>query len=651
MPHDLDQASPAARRLPSPDKADERAVRLLAADALAFAPASYDRAAGTVEVVWSTGAGVRRYDWETGGFYIEELDLAGAALARLNAGAPLLADHENTLASLIGSVVPGSARVQSGKGLALVRFDRTSESGRAAEAKVADGHLRHVSISYRVTTWQKIEAQGQPRRWIARAWEPLEVSFVPVPADASAGTRGIHTPSFTTRDAPRPEHQESSMTTTTALEAPPAAAPNDAEARAERARAKNIRERARALRLPDSLADELVDAGASVEAASARFVDAMAAREVPAPGGPRVQMGLDTMSGMVAAMGEAIACRVTNAKPSAAAAQFMTYRMSDIAGALLEAGGVNVRGMAPHQVVQLALQPTAARSHTTSDFPQLLQGAGQRMLLAAFEPAASGLRRICRPRPATDFRDLKAIRFAGVDELKKVVESGQVTHGTGEESVETYRVSTYARLFQMTREAIVNDDLSAFSGLNVLGRAAANTEAVVLLALLMENTGAGPTMTDGSALFTTGRGNLASSGTVLDVTNLSVARAAMRVQTDLNGVTVSNTPRFLVVGPAKETSAEQVVAAITPADASDVNPFAGKLEVVVEPRLTGNAWYLFADPGLSPVIEMATLGGTGGMPQIESFTQPNFLGVTMRVVHDFGFGAVSPIGAYRNAGA
>jgi len=188
--------------------------------------------------------------------------------------------------------------------------------------------------------------------------------------------------------------------------------------------------------------------------------------------------------------------------------------------------------------------------------------------------------------------------------------------------------------------------------MRAIGMAAATTEAEQFLTLLTANTNTGPTMADGQVLFRTQRNNLASSGGAIDVTNVSTGRAAMRgLQTDINGVLVSSAPRYLLVGPAQETAAQQLVANLTPAQTSTVNPFSGQLEVVVEPRLTGNAWYLFADPVQTPAFEMATLAASGGTPQTEVFTEAKTLGVTIRIVHDFGMGAVNVIGAWRNPGA
>ena len=62
-------------------------------------------ASDTIEVIWSTGAQVRRYDFWEGEEFYESLDLAGADLTRLNAGAPVLNSHaSHDLTNVIGVV-------------------------------------------------------------------------------------------------------------------------------------------------------------------------------------------------------------------------------------------------------------------------------------------------------------------------------------------------------------------------------------------------------------------------------------------------------------------------------------------------------------------------------------------------------------------
>ncbi len=104
-----------------------------------------------------------------------------------------------------------------------------------------------------------------------------------------------------------------------------------------------------------------------------------------------------------------------------------------------------------------------------------------------------------------------------------------------------------------------------------------------------------------------------------------------------------------VARPAYETIAEQIIAQIQASQLSSVNPFSGKLEILVEPRFTGNAWRVFADPARAPVISHAYLSGRSG-PMLETREGWGTLGVEFRAVLDFGSGATDWRGGYLNAG-
>jgi hypothetical protein len=119
----------------------------------------------------------------------------------------------------------------------------------------------------------------------------------------------------------------------------------------------------------------------------------------------------------------------------------------------------------------------------------------------------------------------------------------------------------------------------------------------------------------------------------------------------LDGVTPINvTPKHLVVGPELETAAERLLASIYAATFMDANPFASKLTLMVEPRITDSSWYVFADPAVMPVLEYAYLSSAQG-PQMSSREGWDVLGMEFRVVLDFGAGAVDWRGAYFNEGA
>ena len=94
-----------------------------------LAPNSADIEARTVEVIWSAGARVRRSTL-FGEPYEEELSLdpIHVPLDLLNAGAPFLKVHEvDTLDAVVGSVVPGSARIENGRFVAQVRISERAE--------------------------------------------------------------------------------------------------------------------------------------------------------------------------------------------------------------------------------------------------------------------------------------------------------------------------------------------------------------------------------------------------------------------------------------------------------------------------------------------------------------------------------------------
>lgn len=155
--------------------------------------ASFDEAGNTIEVIWTTGAAVRRWSWRSERYYQEILEVTPKAvrLDRLNAGAPLLDTHDDwSLRSVIGSVVPGSARIEGGKGYARVKLSRADED-KAIVDKIRDGIIRNISVGYAIHKVVKTDADGDgnDEEWRVVDWEPLEISAVPVPADAGSQIR------------------------------------------------------------------------------------------------------------------------------------------------------------------------------------------------------------------------------------------------------------------------------------------------------------------------------------------------------------------------------------------------------------------------------------------------------------------------------
>ena len=139
----------------------------------------------TVEVVWSTGAEVRRSDPWTGKPYDEQLSLepGHVDLSRLMNGAPLLDSHAAySLAGIIGVVERAwlANGLEGPEARAVIRFSERAEVEPLWQ-DVRAGIIRHVSVGYRVRTYD-VEEDADPPVWRAIDWQPVELSLVGVGA-------------------------------------------------------------------------------------------------------------------------------------------------------------------------------------------------------------------------------------------------------------------------------------------------------------------------------------------------------------------------------------------------------------------------------------------------------------------------------------
>lgn len=157
--------------------------------------ASFDEAAHTIDIIWTTGATVRRYSWDIGPYdEVLEVGPGNVRLERLNAGAPFLNTHSSRdLNQVIGSIVPGSAKIEGGRGVATVLLSRAQGDADVVQ-KIRDGVIRNVSAGYIRHQIEKTESDnGKVPVWKVVDWEPCEISAVPIPADPGAQTRSAPT--------------------------------------------------------------------------------------------------------------------------------------------------------------------------------------------------------------------------------------------------------------------------------------------------------------------------------------------------------------------------------------------------------------------------------------------------------------------------
>ena len=666
-------------------------------------PTTLDEQDRSIEVVWSTGARVRRQPF-FGEPFDEELsmDPDEVHLDRLNAGAPLLKVHDRfALEAVIGSVVPGTARIENGRGLARVRFSER-EDVTPVWNDICSGHIRAVSVGYQVQRYEITRPNSGPELWRAVDWTPFEISAVPVGADPAAGFRSVDclmpcvldrddatTPRRTIMEnaqtkpaAPDPnaagdlalpgilDHKEEGLEQRSQAEARPSkpaqaatepAVPMSAAptadaliARAqeiERDRVSTIYDLATRLGLERSFSDDLVKRNVGIEEARRLILDKVAEAADHARVFPHVSVPLGGRDERVTRREAVINALLHRYSPtlfslSEPAREYRGMTLLELAREFLANAGVNVRGFSRDEIATRAL-------HSTSDFPEILSAVTNKTLRQAYDAYPRTFVAFCRQVLATDFKAMNRVQIGEAPQLLKVNESGEFKRGTIAESKESYRIETYGRVVGITRQVLINDDLDAFTRIPAMyGTAIATLESDVVWAIVTANAA----MADGVALFHATHKNLAASGAALSVTTVGDGRAAMAKQTGLDKKTVLNIrPSFLIVPAALELAAEQLIAQnLVPAKTGDVVPQSIRtLSPISEPRLanaSATAWYLAANPAQIDTIEYAYLEGQQGA-YIETRNGFDVDGVEIKCRLDFGAKAIDWRGLYKNAGA
>jgi hypothetical protein len=276
------------------------------------------------------------------------------------------------------------------------------------------------------------------------------------------------------------------------------------------------------------------------------------------------------------------------------------------------------------------------------------------MLMAGFAAASPTYRTFFGQRSFNDFKAHKFLMAGDFPALAELAEGGAITAGTISEKRESITPKTYARQVRITRQALVNDDLGAFTDFGaMIGRRVADYENALAFALVNTASGDGPTLSTGSAaVFGTGatRANKASSGAAISETSLDLAYAAMMAQTSLDGIKLNIQPSILLTGAAYRGAAIRYTTRISPESGANVGLYSG-LTPVSDANIPGNRWYAFADPASAPVYVYGYVNGqTAPMVRVQQYV-PGTDALAIEVVHDFAVGAVDHRGGYFNAGA
>lgn len=302
----------------------------------------------------------------------------------------------------------------------------------------------------------------------------------------------------------------------------------------------------------------------------------------------------------------------------------------------------------------------ASSGFSTLSLPGILSNIANKELLEGYMQEDNAWTEIAAIKSVPDFKQVTSYRMLDDMAYEELPKGGRIKHATTGEQSFTRQVRTYAKMYSITREDIINDDLGAFDALrDVIGRGAAMKMNDVFWTKFLDN----------ATFFTSGNSNYIEGATTnlgTDGVGLSLGvkkfREMRSPSADGQKRIGGPPPTILLVPPELEAVAEALYTARNSAavKVSETNIHAGKYRPVVVPWLSDSAytgysstaWYLFRAPNsaMAPIV-VSFLDGVQ-TPTVETadadFDQ---LGIQFRGYHDFGVDRFETLAGIKSKGA
>jgi len=609
-------------------------------------------------------------------------------------GFPLLWRHGDVMLGRVRDIKIGTDKVLRG-----VAYFGNSQIALEKWQDVEDGILTDISVG---GSFHEEPEQQEDGTYITRKWGVNEVSFVPVPGDASVGVHREQT-SNTTGDGTMPDQIENgggsaadektddiNVADFTLSRRQIEAKGKKEGTKIERTRISGIRG-VFALHIErgaeySDLMNECIDKGISIDRAKdvlldmiggenpesiatdyvqredTGSLDAVSLKHVTRKSGVQNSAGQDAMDKFSEG-----ACNALLAKGGIERDQTKLQKMRrneyfamglpELAREYLRIRGVNVSGIHDKRnLIGEAITRAGTISHSTSDFANLLENVASKSLLQGFTEAPETWSAWCRVGNLPDFRTSSRPNMSTFGDLEVVYENGEYKYGSFSDLKETLTLVTYGKLFNISRQALINDDLNAFTRIpSSMGRAANRVIGDLAYGVLTTNAALNQ---DATALFHADHSNLVApgSGAAPSVTTVDAGQTAMALQTDPTGNVLNIQPAHLIVPVAIKATAMTLMAAqYDPAGTAGTltpNVVQGAMDVIADARLDANdplQWYLAADQNMHDTVEVAFLDGNQ-TPFLESQDGWKQDGVEYKVRIDAVAGAMDFRGLYENDG-
>jgi len=250
---------------------------------------------------------------------------------------------------------------------------------------------------------------------------------------------------------------------------------------------------------------------------------------------------------------------------------------------------------------------------TSADFTYAITEFVQRQMVPGYEVKGFAFEPLVKPDTTPNFLPVNRYqKRAGVDDLEYVTEKGETRPGYVVDATKRqYQVYRWAKQFDFTMEALVNDDLGYFNDMAVdMGRSARRTLEKFVSRMYTNAT---------SILRLTNQGALYSQNGRLTSSRISEARMAFNQRTDARGEPINARLKYLV----HHTGLTDTVRVIRQSElipelaTNAANIVAGDFTPIEDPYITGTApnlpWWAFVDWKESGIVPFV-LARRSGMP-------------------------------------
>jgi ATP-dependent protease ClpP protease subunit len=392
------------------------------------------------------------------------------------------------------------------------------------------------------------------------------------------------------------------------------------------------------------------DTACDVQAANNKLLAALAQGATPLAG-TYVSTVEDEADKQIKATTQALAARAGLEKLDTAN-PVRGESLYDMARASLARAGVRTTGMDKMAVV------AGAFTHSTSDFTNLLANIANKSMLKGVEEADETFALWTARGELTDFKPAKRVGLNSFGSLPKVAEGGEYEFGSIGDRGNSIVLAKFGKRFNITREAIINDDLSSFTRIpRVMGRAAIRTVGDLVYSVLTSN----PVLDeDGVALFHASHSNLLTAAAITTA-SVDLMRVAMGKQKLPGQTSGSSNIRmaYLLTPLALEGTANVVrnsefeVGGAAANQRAVPNSVRNTFEVVADARLdsaSATGWYGTASSAINDTIEVSYLNGND-RPTLEQQAGWAVDGVEFKVRMEAGVAPLDFRGMAKNPGA